>query len=218
MLQKSEEYLKANPNFGKVLFYPGSGSDYSPLDLFINNSSINTIIYIDYEASRGEVVEMLRKIKDWDIDDVDLGPENEIYPEDFNKKNWAEFWPNNKKSIEYANPDSAFAIKTLLQNRDTGNTKEFIFFKTEAIQTYSILKDNGYVPDVIVLQNHGMGSQWSPFDGDSLLYQAAKNSLPKYIYIAETPDMEPWPNYTQVTEYEIRKPAQHKRAIFTLNH
>jgi hypothetical protein len=42
MLQKSEEYLKANPNFGKVLFYPGSGSDYSPLELFINNSSINT--------------------------------------------------------------------------------------------------------------------------------------------------------------------------------
>ena len=41
MLQKSEEYLKANPNFGKVLFYPKSIFIYNTLEIRFRTKLFN---------------------------------------------------------------------------------------------------------------------------------------------------------------------------------
>lgn len=210
------EYLQSKPNVGKTLFYPGAGNDKSPLELFINNSSIETIIHVDYLMDRSSIETMLHEIKGWRIEGSPP-PRNNLHPEDFNRNSWIEFWPDDQESLEHSNQSSAFAFKALLKNRDTGKTKEFYFFATEAIQTYTILIDNNVVPDIIVLEDYGM--MYKKFGGDSLLYQRAFNchSLPQYLFVGKNAHTLPWPNYSRVTEYEVFPHLQRERAIFSLN-
>jgi hypothetical protein len=50
-------------------------------------------------------------------------------------------------------------------------------------------------PDVIVLQDHGMGGNWDQFGGPSRLYETAQtHGCPPYVFLAE--NTEGWPGYS----------------------
>ena len=215
LLPNPIEYLKLN-SIGKILYYPGAGTDKSPIELFFNNTDVETIIYADYQIGRSDIEGMLMNIEGWFMDEISPIAYNELIPKDFKRDSWEEFWPANIESREFANPDNAFGLSAKLYNAD-GVYKRFIHLRTEAIQTYSILIENGLNPDIIILQEHGWGGNWSVFGGeDSPLYENAINTLPEYIFVAGNSNTKPWPNYYRVSDYEIYLPSQHERALFRL--
>jgi hypothetical protein len=195
-------------NLGKILYYPGAFSDFGPMKFFFENSSIDTVIYTDYMITREILEERIQNF----INDFNNRDSIIITPNVFNKNNWNEFWPEQtNKGI-----NNAFGIEyNFLVNKD--KKCRFIYLATEAIKTYSILLECNLVPAVIVLQDHGMGGNWTYFGGDSPLYRLAVNNLPKYIFLEPNSNTKPWKSYSKITEAFNLPGALHnnRRALYT---
>ena len=76
-------------------------------------------------------------------------------------------------------------------------------------------------PDIIVLQDHGLGGNWGgqvfgyAEDSTAKLYGINKVSgnMPPFIYVGE--NTNPWPEYIQITDFEgSYGSAGHRRALF----
>ena len=194
-------------NLGNILYYPGAFTDFGPMKFFFENSSIDTVIYTDYMITREILEESIQNF----INDFDNRDSIIITPNVFNKNNWNEFWPeqtnegiNNAFGIEYN-----FLVNNVKKCR-------FIYLVTEAIKTYSILLECNLVPDVIVLQDHSSGGNWTRFGGDSPLYRMSINNLPNYIFIEPKGNTEPWKPFTQITDSFEIPGAMHnnRRALY----
>jgi hypothetical protein len=166
--------------------------------LFLNNSTIDFVIYADYGSEHFAPEEIVSHLHGWEIT-----RSCELYPEDFNQNSWENFWHGNPRSREFGNPVNAGGVKLILQNAQ-GKKVMFIYLRTDAVQTYKVLKDAGKTPNVIVIQDHGFGGNWTFFGGgeaeeDSPLYLLAVDSLPNYILVGDG-CTTPWNGYTAVTE------------------
>lgn len=200
------EYLDQNPDIGETLYYPGGYDDLSPFKLFGLKSSLRKYIYADYAYEKNKHPVYLP-------DYLRLTYE-ELTPETFGKNSWLEFWHENEKSHEFASGENAFGClyktASLLREEDEPWWIDYYVFGTEAIQTYKILIENNLKPDVLVLQDHGMGGFWNHFGVEnqsgetSYMYEIAKNHLPEYIF-ANGQDIESgpthvWPGYERITQ------------------
>ena len=215
-------YLAECYDLGSTLFYPGSGSDFQPMKTFLENSSINTVYYIDYGITINSSDVMAALGIDWT-----LVEESKIYPKHFEQTEWADFWYNVNLVDSELGPNNAYGFKLWVVNKDDKKCN-FTFLRTEAIKSFLILfskKDKDIRPDLIVLQDHGFGGQWGgqvfgyTEDEKSKFYRLNKvrgNSLmPPYLYIAE--NTNPWPEYKQLTAFEGNYgSAGHPRALFKL--
>ena len=195
-------------NLGKILYYPGAFSDFGPMTFFFENSSIDTVIYTDYGITRERIKERIQNyINDFKYQDPII-----ITPNVFNKNSWDEFWPEQTNEGK----SNAFGLEyNFLVNND--KKCRFIYLATEAIKTYSILLECNLVPAVIVLQDHGMGGNWTYFGGDSPLYRLAVNNLPKYIFLEPNSNTKPWKSYSKITKAFNLPGALHnnRRALYT---
>ena len=212
---KMVKNLISDLKLGSIIYYPGAGFDFGPLNLFSQNNHVKKIIYCDYskefngEEKRFRIIKMIRRVAGLTISEGPI----ELNPSEFKYTDWDSFWRNNPRDLQFSNPEHAFALKFRL-NRNK-KAIDFIYFNTEAIGTYEILIQNKIRPNLIVLQDHGTGSNWDSFAREgSLLYQAAENSLPEFLFIAHNTDI--WPGYTQYSEYSLQEgqTGRHKRALF----
>lgn len=62
LMKSIEEYLEAQNNIGKVLYYPGAHTDFGPMLFFKSNSSIDTVIYTDYLIEEKTVFESIEEL------------------------------------------------------------------------------------------------------------------------------------------------------------
>lgn len=118
----------------------------------------------------------------------------------------------------------------LLYDHDT-----FHYLNTDGVGTASVLLQNGIKPDVVVLQDHGQGHDYTYFgyhEGqENAFYNIFQDSLPKYLF-ADLEAAGMWPGYHQVTTTfdpateikpgftlpEIIQPMHNnQRALFKLN-
>jgi len=91
-------------NLGNTLYYPGAYTDFGPMKFFLENSSIDTVIYTDYGITIKRIEERLQNY----INDFNNQVPIIITPDFFNKNSWDEFWPeqtnegiNNAFGLEY---------------------------------------------------------------------------------------------------------------------
>ena len=195
-----------------IRYYPGSGKDSGPFHLFADTGFCRTIIYSDYRVEEYDARAFVTSLEGWTA-----GVVERLRPIDYGVHFWEEFWPDDEKSRVDSNPASAFAVKVTL-SRARANDVTFIFFGTEAIQTFSIVSRAGLQPTSLVLQDHGFGCNWCNFGGaESPLYEyAIALGLPQYLLVADNTD--PWPNYQQVSKFTVQAGLgsgnSHDRACF----
>ena len=190
------------------IYYPGSGTDIAPVDLFIKGRFVSTAVYADYMITPEQIEEMFIENESWKIE-----RQRELNPEDFGLSAWGQFWPEIDESYSFARPGHAFCKLMILRSADSRLRIHFLVIATEAIETYIRLIDLGFHPTVVIVQDHGFGCNWTDFGGNSMLYSIAQSHLPEMIYVAS--NTKPWPGYRQVSEYGSPEgSAGHPRAIW----
>lgn len=213
-----QKYLDENPEIGKVLYYPGAFEDFGLIEFFLNNSSIDTFIYTDYTPDKIDIQSGLNSF----IKHSFLRHPMRLEPAFFNKKNWDEFWSDDEDSKFFGHPNNAKAYKYDLES-DNGKLFTLIYLFTDAIETYKIICENNFIPDVIVLQDHGTGGNYSYFGGaqgdekvPSKLYNYAEPHLPEYIFMEPESNTTIWPGYEIITnQIELKGPMhKNKRALY----
>jgi hypothetical protein len=209
-LPEITDYIVQYPDAFKTVYYPGAGQDFSPLQLFGNHAHVQSIYFTDYENNLGILYSNDPKVTDV-RDRLDERAENvtELSPKDFDKKQWADFWP--QESDAWAGIKEAFLPShhpvhawgrrvTFNQHQKSNHAFDFYYLGTEGVKTAEVLIENGTILNVLVLQDHGFGGNWSVFGGaDSPLYRAMEQNLPKYILAELNSNIEMWPGYEQVT-------------------
>lgn len=188
------EYLKANKGKFNILYYPGSGMDLSPLYIFGILGNTKSTYFADYFKSYFDSV----------ADNFDIFNVASLNPQDFNRHSWDEFWYDHPDAKDFSvDPEIAggLSFEIALPNLVNEQVAEVTYLNTEAVGTAKILLENGIRPDVVVLQDHGFGGEWTRFDGELFRNQFAPDYLPEYLYVAvDGPTSDPWPGYSQVTE------------------
>ena len=209
------EYLDLTENIGTTLYYPGAGNDFQTLKLFVENSSMNEVYYSDYHHQNINVEILMSILGDnWSlINRIDLSPE------DFKQNEWSDFWFNLEKAAHYAKPINAYGIKFIFKHL---SGKEFTlhYLGTEAIKTYLILLENNIKIDLIVLQDHGTGDNWSEFgigqDIKDIGLSKVSDFLPSLLFVGK--NTVPWNGYKQITSFDGEfGSAGHSRALFMKN-
>ena len=204
-----DDYLRRRPQSNGVLYYPGSGTDWGPLNLFGIHEQIATAIYVDYTITNAAARQFLTTIPGWL--DVAAMPED-VQPDYLGVDSWDRCWSDEPDARRFAHPDRAFGLLSRVASQTA--KLEVIFLATEAIQTYSLLLRRGLGASVVVLQDHGFGLNWSSFGGDSVLYRVNHQQLPDLLLVGE--NTVPWPEYHQVSDYAVIEGQQHDhpRALF----
>ncbi len=196
--------LRPEPE-GCVLYYPGSGFDLGPLRTLAatahSSVKISTVIYSDYLVEVSTLKARLRSLH--------KGPHlefREVTPQQLGHDHWEAFWSSDLRSYRFAHPNDArgFECDITFQN---GRHVKFIYLRTDAVQTYVNLLNTPLQPDMVVLQDHGFGGNWTQFGGEHEMFQAAaqQGALPSWLYVAD--NTRCWPGYTAMGE-SIRDKGQ----------
>lgn len=229
-MESIENYLKTHSVEFKTLYYPGAGADYSPMELLYENTDIQNVVYSDYNECYSDNDNSLIK--------RGILPQNYFFkqfnakcfllnPTDYKKSSWSEFWWPSVNSTEFSNPIHAWGTRMKLKNQVTKRELDFTYLGTEGAQTAAVLHENEVFPDVLVLQDHGTGGNWSSFGLISIeeqneppLYQALVKNLPKYLLAETGGSTNIWPGYKQVTlpyvipENMLKPQHNNERALY----
>jgi hypothetical protein len=203
------QYVQEHASEFNTIYYPGAGNDFSPFQLFGLHASISTVYMADYGAEGQHVVQRLQSL----AREVTV-----LQPNYFNRYSWRDFMIDDVLGIRQAALPGAIRIPFKLQEK-MQNPFSLIYLTTEGVQTIKVLINNDIIPDVLVLQDHGFGSNWTEFYGiHSPLYKALEHNLPPYIL--KEPECAIWPGYSQVTTPYLPPPhfsqpqAKNHRALF----
>lgn len=205
------------------LYYPGAHLDTGPLELLLRCRSANalepfdsfaTAIYVDINITEQSIWQLVDRIKRiFQISTVVPFP---LLPKDFGGLSAQDFYPKLddpffKSEQNYANYyqpdlDGFFGIKIVFPEIGFA----LIYLKAEGIQAYRTLLKVKVVPNILVLQDHGVfGFQHATFYRGSLLNKAAK-LLPQYLYIDVAGD--PWSGYERVSTSYVDRGQDHQHA------
>ena len=198
------EYIKANPNSFKTVYYPGAGQDFTAFHLFGKYATTEKIFYIDY-LNDEPILSIKSTLKNRGKDTQILSPSY------FGCRFWNQFWPSRRDSWfngadwfnnNLINEENSWGLKTTFSRKsNTNKSFDFYYLSTEGIKTMDILLKKNICPDVLVLQDHGYGGNWSYFgDNTSPLYEVMKDYLPEYLLVDPKGNTVVWPGYEQVTQ------------------
>lgn len=197
------DYITQYADAFKTIYYPGAGLDFSSFYVFSHYSNIQSVYFVDYL----NVEEYLPIRSMMDNRAYQLAV---LSPQDFNKTMWSEFWANELEHMEWVfgadnNSENAWGRKVAFKHpKKTEQNFDFYYLGTEGVKTAEILLENKIYPNLVVLQDHGYGGNWTSFGGaDSPLYKVMSNHLPEYL-LAATPDTggntHIWPGYEKVAQ------------------
>lgn len=184
---------RLKPRQGLVLYYPGAGMDYGPLQHFALNLDLAVAVYVDCLGKPDMIRDMLRSVSP-------AVPElRPVAPQDLGCRTWADFWPEDPSSL-LAGPSCAFGVQCDLRIHP-GRSTRLIYLATEGHQTFGRLLGTALQPDLVVLQDHGFGGNWCDFGGDSPMHRMAQaaGTLPRWLFSADG-NTRVWPGYEAIGE------------------
>lgn len=203
---------RLKPREGLVLYYPGAGMDYGPLQYFALNHDLAVAIYVDYLATPRQIHKMLRSVC------ATVPDLQGISPRHLGQRRWADFWPEQEHSRMFAKPTRAFGLQCDLQIHP-GRSTRLIYLATEGHQTYRNLLGTALQPDLVVLQDHGFGGNWRDFGGESPMYRMAQaaGALPPLLFSAGE-NTRVWPGYRAIDEPILLAGQMHhyRRTLYQL--
>lgn len=194
-----------------TIYYPGSGCDDGPIDLFLGATDESVdFYYVDY-VREGANLDKLRKKIENDPRGGSLAVETVLSPSDFGASSMKAFYPSRGRCTEAEWARLSQWVPTNQERlgfRISNGRATFTYLEAEAIQCYKLLLKNKIFPNVVVLEDPNYGGEWTNFGGDSKLFRAAKNQ-PRYLYISEGTNT--WPGYIQVSDFRVDENSTHRR-------
>ncbi len=202
--QGTDVITRLKPREGQVLYYPGAGTDYGPLQHFALNMDLAVAVYVDYLIKPEMIRDMLRSLST-------TTPElQRVSPRDLACQVWADFWPDDSRSLLFAKPSRACGFMCDLQIHPERSTR-LIYLATEGHKTYQNLLGTRLQPDLVVLQDHGFGGNWRDFGGFSPMYRMARaaSALPPLLFSAGE-NTQVWPGYQAIGEPVLLRGQMHQ--------
>lgn len=191
-LNNSKNYIKS---ITKV-YYPSSGNDIDTLQFILNEfPHAKEIFFCDYLVHIS--TEDLATIQDWEVIRI-----INLFPSDFGKQSWGDFWFENQNSTSFSGPKQNLSNLFILYNKITHNIVRFFQLGTEGVGTYRILKSCDLNPNLIFLADHGFGGNWHDnywgqpapnYNGTSYLKSFARYN--NYIMVDKITN--PWTDFTE---------------------
>ena len=193
----------------RTVFYPGSGLDGHPVELFGSAHACHCFVHADYMVTREELHEELRSpgFRGYRIAAL-VG----LSADDLVPGGWTpHLLPDEYREVKYGftDPGQAFAELVVLERMagfddDHGPRRlAVLFLYADAVAAYDALyyqEAHGRRPPfAILLQDHGFGGQYTPFGADGLLHRVAerRGRLPDLLLVGEPPT-KPWPGYARI--------------------
>ena len=213
-LPSPEEYLRSNPIPGGMLYYPGSGTDYGPMKLFYEIGKACRFIYADYLTKRADA----EKITQWLWEKYEHSVK-ELEPKKFRARQWADLWHPAVREKRQKDVLSSYGFQQEIRTGTGKDHLDFYFLWVDAIGAWKHLVRAGYKPDVVVLQDHGFGCNWTTpdgFGGNGALCREVQKAghWPEYLLVAD--NSRPWPGYLAVSSGgpQAGQMHGHHRAIY----
>lgn len=181
----------------KTLYYPGAGHDFEVIDHFHFTYGTARFYYTDYHPDVADLERIKCHLRGWEIADI-----QSLHPAYFGARSWRDFWHRNPKSHSFENPNrsSRFGHHMHLEHA-SGSTCQLTYLCTEGVESFRLIAQSFGLPDCVVLQDHGMGGNWTAFGGESELFDIAREwGLPPFIFHNEGTPV--WPGYAAVTPFE----------------
>ena len=196
---------------GRVVYYPGSEYDGQPIKTFNVAHYSHLFLYVDYQISRERIIEELTK------DNALNGYKNigivEYQERDLTPNGWTQHYRSSPEEIRdmnhFSRPDDPYCLMFVFE-RELNLTDEHgcdrfavITLKADGIATYDALfANNSKAPDVLILQDHGYGGNYSQFGRNGALNQIAKttNCYPHFLMVAD--NTAPWEGYEKIPDLQ----------------
>jgi hypothetical protein len=206
----------------RVVFYPGSGYDGSPVRFFGSRNLAHTFIYADYGVGRAGVERALversfrgyQQLDRVELTAVDLRVHKVRYhlaPDDIDRQ--SRFVVNSMK------PRGApFGFIEVLERTAAAGDAHgparlailFLYADGHAAYDGLFCQDWSIPPYAVVIQDHGFGGNYSSFGADGLMHRIATRTgrLPRYLWCAD-PQSRPWHCYEQVPGIPAERGGMH---------
>ena len=209
----------------RIVFYPGSYMDGSPIKIINKAHYAHVYFYSDYSFKKDTLFAELEKedaIKGYQlIDKIDI---NEIKIDDFCYLDniSSELKIGMREHFYHLDPYYYLSIFERKDEYDDDHgAKRFAILHmckdAFAIYDWAFVKRNK-APDIIILQDHAFGGNYNSFGGHGLMHNMAKNTniIPKYAICAN--NTEPWDCYRMLYDLykEIGGCLRNPRALYQI--
>jgi hypothetical protein len=222
-----EEFTAAHPFsyesfFGsRVVYYPGSGSDGHPVQLFGSTHSAHTFVYVDYGMSLARLEE--------ELDSPGRGfrgyrtlLRRRLGPSDLTFDGWTphvsrEDLASSRSRMGGMNqPYGVLEILERTEEKDDSHGASrlaVLFLGADGIATYDALfcQDSSVAaPFALVLQDHGFGGNYDRFGNGGLLERLATRCrvFPDWLLVAE--GTRPWTGFERFGGVEGDRGGMHQ--------
>lgn len=195
------------------VYYPGAGHDFGVLTHFAQHHGTSTFVFTDYNPEAARPSAIVDALGAWKVT-----AQEKITPASFDASHWKDFWFDHPNAHDFNSPREAFGTRFTLTRGPEENITLY-YLCTDGIGTLQLTINKMGIPDVVVLQDHGMGGNWDRFGGHSLLFETAcaNGDRPPFIFLAENTEI--WPGYHSPSAEDFRGEfgsASNKRALCPL--
>ena len=215
----------------RVVYYPGWGSDGEAIRLFASSKSAHCFVYVDYATEHYALEEELDRvggaIKGYrSIARVDIAT-HEI----LSKYKVPHFDMEKLKSVQHRIWDGLlqvpFAFLEILERKPEFDDNfgadriAVLFVGADGVATYDALfcQADSKALFALVLQDHGLGGNYTSFGKKGLMYDIAKKckSYPEYLWVGTNTDA--WDDYHQIKNLTFSTGGMHRneRYLFKRN-
>ncbi len=216
----------------RVLFYPGSGVDTHPINLFVGASSIHCFIYADcaqkkekivrWFNGRAEVDESCERgydiVKGYKPLFIIEGDESEFFPHGYQRH-------SHQTGSACVDSEFRWGLWAVLQRSPLYDVDSLrpdrilvCYLSCEGVSAFASLwpkKTIRRVPYAIMLDAYGMGggnAEWASAESPLAQIANTRRTLPQWLFVG--PYVQPWPEYASSEGTEYGGMWNHPRTLF----
>jgi hypothetical protein len=193
----------------RIVFYPGSGFDGQPVEMFGSTHSAHCFVYADYGVQEGEIRKQLNDPKHG-FRGYETFRRIELTERDLVPNGWIAHitaGEGRKSGTGFASiKDQPYGLLEILE-RTAGFDEAYgakrlaiMFLGADGVATFDALfcQKRSSPPIAIVLQDHGFGGNYTKFGRDGLLEKIAgrAKTYPELLLCAD--NTTPWKLYTPI--------------------
>ena len=196
----------------RIVYYPGSGIDGDPVEVFGASHSAHCFVYADYWLSKDELTKELHThgFRGYNILDEVSFSENEVmsaipWRKHFLSEEELRAAAKGTAEMRETSHPSPYAMLVILERKSSFDDDHgperlaILFLGADGIATYEAIFANGNAPQFFgfLLQDHGFGGNYDRFGRGGLL-EKIMNASKVYPHFILTADDSPYEGYARV--------------------
>jgi hypothetical protein len=212
----------------RIVYYPGSGFDGQPVEMFGSTHSAHCFVYADYGVQQDAIRNQLNDPRHG-FRGYETFCRIELTERDLVPNGWkAHITAGERRQANTCRApikDQPYGLVEILTRKagfdETHGAKKLaiLFLGADGVATYDALfcQQTARPPFAIVLPNQGFGGNYTAFGRDGLLAKIAERTktFPELLLCAD--NTTPWTSYTQIPDVEPARGGMHShcRQLFS---